>query len=105
MGLKLAFSTLGCPQWSLAQIAQAATDYGYKGIELRALGGELDLLNRPEFSPENVERNRTWLTQLNLEVCCVDTSCSFDAVDRNERLRQVDVALQYCQLAAALKAP
>jgi hypothetical protein len=66
MGLKLAFSTLGCPQWSLAQVVQAALDNSYQGIELRALGGGLDLLSRPEFSPENVERTRKWLAEMHL---------------------------------------
>jgi sugar phosphate isomerase/epimerase len=33
--LKLSFTTLGCPDWSLAQIEQNAKAYGYKGVELR----------------------------------------------------------------------
>jgi sugar phosphate isomerase/epimerase len=33
--MKLSFSTLGCPGWSLEQIAKHAKEYGYDGIELR----------------------------------------------------------------------
>ena len=33
--MKLAFSTLGCPKWSLDQIAQFAGSNGFDGVELR----------------------------------------------------------------------
>src|SRR5918998_366989 len=56
--MKLAFSTLGCPNWELEDVARAAREYGYAGVELRALGGGLDLLSRPEFQPGEVARTR-----------------------------------------------
>jgi fatty-acyl-CoA synthase len=60
--MKLAFSTLGCPHWELERIAQAARAYGYAAVELRAIAGDLDLLNRPEFQPGTVEkRGPGWL--------------------------------------------
>lgn len=105
MQIKLAFSTLGCPSWELEQVAQAAAEYGYAGFELRALGGGLDLLARPEFRPGEVERTREWLARQGLEVCCVDTSCTFDSAEDAERRRQVETAVRHCDLAAALGAP
>jgi sugar phosphate isomerase/epimerase len=33
--MKLSFSTLGCPDWSLEQIAQNAREMGFNGVELR----------------------------------------------------------------------
>jgi sugar phosphate isomerase/epimerase len=42
--MKLAFSTLGCPDWELAEVIAGARKYGYDGVELRALSGSLDLL-------------------------------------------------------------
>src|SRR5215207_728961 len=103
--LKLAFSTLGCPGWELEDVARAAREYGYGGVELRALGGRLDLLSRPEFQPGEVARTREWLAGLGLEVCCVDTSCTFDSADGAARRRQVELAGRHCELAAALGAP
>src|SRR5882724_8368275 len=102
--MKLAFSTLGCPHWDLERIAQAARAYGYRAIELRAIGGDLDLLNRPEFQPETVETTRRWLADQKLSVCCVDSSCTFDSRDADERRKQVEVAVSHCKLAAALGA-
>ena len=103
--MKLAFSTLGCPNWELERIAQAAHAFGYEGVELRALGGDLDLLNRSEFRPEAVESTRRWFTDRDLAVCCVDSSCTFDSPDDNERRRQIDVAIKHCELAAKLDSP
>lgn len=87
------------------RIARAALDFGYEAIELRAVGGDLDLLSRPEFQPSAVEATRRRLVEQNLSVCCVDTSCTFDSVDTAERGRQVELAVRHCELAAALGAP
>ena len=103
--MKLAFSTLGCPNWELEDVARAAREYGYTGVELRALGGGLDLLARPEFQPGRVARTREWLAGQGLEVCCVDTSCTFDSADDSERREQIGLAARYCELASALGSP
>jgi sugar phosphate isomerase/epimerase len=102
--VKLAFSTLGCPDWDLEKVAQAARDYGYEGIELRAIGGELDLLTRPEFQREQVNSTRAWLANQGLNICCVDTSCRFDSPEIEERRSNVEVAVRHTELAAALGA-
>ncbi len=103
--MRLAFSTLGCPNWELGQIAEAARSLGYDGIELRAVGGDLDLLERREFKPEALATTHQWLVDLHISVCCVDSSCTFDSPDADERLKQVEVAVRHSELAAALGAP
>ncbi len=101
--MKLAFSTLGCPEWNLEQIAEAARNLGYQGIELRALRGSINLLERPELQAGGaIEQTRAFLQDQNLSICCVDTSCSFDAVDARTRQDNVEVALRHCEIAAAL---
>jgi len=103
--MKLAFSTLGCPNWDLDQIVGAAHLYGYQAIELRALGGELDLLNRPELQKSEIETTRRRLEEEELTICCVDTSCRFDSPDPSERRANVEVAVKHAELATALGAP
>ena len=39
--MKIGWSTLGNPDWTIEQIAQAAKEYGYDGVELRILDGEV----------------------------------------------------------------
>jgi sugar phosphate isomerase/epimerase len=101
--MKLAFSTLGCPQWELAGIVAAARKWAYDGVELRAVGGSLDLLGRAEFAPEQILTTRGFFEEL--EICCVDTSCAFHSPDATERANNVKVALAHAELAAKLGAP
>lgn len=49
--MRLSFSTLACPTASLAEILAFARAFGFGGVGLRAVGGELDLLKLPEFAP------------------------------------------------------
>jgi sugar phosphate isomerase/epimerase len=103
--MKIAFSTLGCPNWELDQIAATARRLGYDGVELRAVGGNLDLLDRREFRPGKVKATRALFADNDLEICCVDTSCTFHSPSRAERSVQVDLALKHGELAAELGAP
>lgn len=36
--MKFAFSTVACPEWTLARVASFAQDAGYQGVELPAFG-------------------------------------------------------------------
>src|SRR5687767_15500147 len=38
---RLAFSTLGCPAWTIEQAGEAARRLGYEGVEIRLLDGEI----------------------------------------------------------------
>ena len=103
--MKLAFSTLGCPDWNLRQVAQAARKWGYGAVEVRALGGSLDLLAREEFMGSQLATTRAFLEEMGINVCCVDTSCVFHSPDASERMNQVRIALAHAELAAHLGAP
>ena len=52
--MKLAFTTLGCPDWSLEQIAEGAKQYGYDAVELRVADDGLHL--SPTAPQEEIER-------------------------------------------------
>src|SRR5258705_13856803 len=86
--LRLSFSTLGCPNWELERIAQAARAYGYAAVELRAIGGELGFLERPEFQPGTVEATPLWLGEQSISICCVVKSCELYSLDSNQRCEQ-----------------
>jgi len=103
--MKLAFSTLGCPHWELREITAAARRWGYDGVELRAVGGSLDLLSRAEFAPAQLATTRAYFENEGLVICCVDTSCAFHSPDASERANQVKIALAHSKLAVKLGAP
>lgn len=50
--MKIAFSTLACPKWTLEEIISAACQYGYDGVELRGYRSEMNLPGMPEFTTD-----------------------------------------------------
>lgn len=68
-GLRLAFSTLGCPDWSLERVVEGVREYGYDGIELRLVDGELLAPH-----PSDAERARLRQVLRGVPVVAVDTS-------------------------------
>lgn len=46
----LAFSTIATPGWTLQESISYAGDHGFKGIEIRGVHGEMDLLKVDVFS-------------------------------------------------------
>ncbi|MGH2557739.1 MAG: sugar phosphate isomerase/epimerase family protein [Thermomicrobiales bacterium] len=69
--LRLAFSTLTCPAWSMEQVVEAANSCGYQGVELRALGGEILDASMP---PAERRRIKRLADDAGIAICCVDCS-------------------------------
>ena len=49
--MKISFSTLGCPDFSWTDIYTLAKDFGFQGIEMRGLGGDIFSIHA---APESV---------------------------------------------------
>lgn len=95
--MRLAFSTLACPDWPLERVLAAAVRYGYDGIELRIVDGELV---SPAMSDAQRGRTKRAIADVGLAVCCVDTSFEIANPDAS-----IDEALAYVELAAELDGP
>lgn len=72
--MKLSFSTLGCPDWSLADILAKGPAMGFSGVTFRAFGGELDLTRVPEFAPERRAETRTRIAAAGMQTNILATS-------------------------------
>lgn len=68
---RLAFSTLACPEWTFEEAVAAAARFGYEGLELRLLDGELLGHDLPEGE---ILRVADGLAGASLDMVCVDTS-------------------------------
>lgn len=100
--MKLAYSTLGCPGWSVEKAVQAVTKYGYEAIEWRLADGEvLTSQTSTEVKARLIEATK----QAGLFVACLDTSCSFVKATDEERRQTVQEAKAMIDLAAELGAP
>jgi sugar phosphate isomerase/epimerase len=98
--MKLAFSTLGCPDWTLERCVAAAGEYGYDGIELRLLDGAVI-----EPGIDQAARRRVRDACAGLPIVCLDSSVKIAQPDPAVRAAQVSDGLAMLELAAEWGAP
>lgn len=98
----LAFSTLGCPNWSLAHAAEQAAAYGYRALEVRLLDGEII----PSTMPAGRRRQIKEIMQAhNIEIIGLGLSVRFSSPNSAERQGQVEELRKYLELANELGVP
>ena len=88
--MRISFSTLACPDWTMPQIIAIAAGGGYDGIELRFVQGEDSLWKLPVFSGKELASTKRALADRGLTISCLDTSCRFHSPDATERGRWID---------------
>jgi glucosamine-6-phosphate deaminase len=103
--MKLSFSTLGCPSWSLARVIDAAGRYGYDGIELRFLEDGDALWERPDLRGAGARETLARLADAGLEISCVDSRSFFHHPDAAARRHALDEAKRSVDVAVAVGAP
>ncbi|MDQ6670060.1 MAG: sugar phosphate isomerase/epimerase [Chloroflexota bacterium] len=100
--MKFTLNTLGAPNWDLEETARNARAYGYAGVDLRLLDGEV-------ISLESVRANRDRLRALfpvhELPLAVLATSVRLATADPNVRQSTLDEARAWIDLAAELGVP
>lgn len=102
--MKLGFSNVACPSWDLATLAEKAKVYGYSGIELRHLQGQMHLPIAPELSA-NPEKIGQLIRDTGVELVCLSTSAAFHSRDAAEVAEQQSIVREYVELAGRLGCP
>lgn len=99
--MKLAFSTLGCPEWSIEQIIDMAVAHGYSGVELRGTPGEhVD----PSMAPRDRCGISTRFEDAGIEPFAITAYTDFISPQPAEIARNQDELKRYIELAADLGA-
>ncbi len=101
--MKLSFSTLGCPNWSLSEIIEHAARMGYDGVDFRGVGAALDITGLPEFTTGLVETRRR-LADAGIAVSGVATSARGATADPMETRKHTEEVRRNVALAAELGA-
>jgi len=101
--MKIGFSSLVCPAWDLPTIAARAAEWGFRGIELRGLQGELHLPAAPGLGRDDEVRHI--LAEHKVELVCLGSSVSLTASSRREQARQKGALQDYLELAHRLGCP
>lgn len=94
--MKLSFATLGCPAWTLEQIAHQAAALGFDGVELRGVAGEH---LGPDESPAERARIRRLFDAAGVEIACIMGYSSFTHDDETARRESIEVALRLIDTA------
>ena len=100
--MKLAFSTLGCPEWSWGDIVATAKDLGYDGIELRGIEHQMFLPKASPMVGEQLPKTKNQLKHLGLNISCLTSSCSLHDTKLGTSLQEGE---DYIDLAAKLEVP
>jgi sugar phosphate isomerase/epimerase len=103
--LPIAFSTLGCPQWSWKTILENADRLGYKALELRGIAGEMDLPKVPELQGSRLAETKKDLAALGIVVSDLGASARMHEKDKAERDKQLDEGRRFIDLAQAMGVP
>lgn len=101
--MKLSFTTLACPAWSWETIVRHAAAYGYQGIEIRGVLGELRLARCEAFQENRLAASLALLAQHRLAINVLDTSCQFH--DGNRLQESLEEGLETIDLAASMGVP
>lgn len=97
--MKIAYSTLACPRWSIEEAVVAAVQYGYDAIEWRLADGEI-------ITPATSQTVRQRLRELprahGIAIACLDSSCRVVQATEQERIEVVEEASRMLDLAAEI---
>lgn len=96
--MKLCFSTIGCPYWTMRDIVATAKDLGYQGIEIRSVRGEVDATKMREFTLD-LAKTTELLKRTGIKIAMLSTNCAL--ANHNDETA-VQRAKAYVDLASSL---
>lgn len=100
--MKLAFTTLACPNWTLDQAFHRAAEYGYDGIEIESMDGHR--LATPRLLKENLRRIRSLSDASGCRVLSILSHVQLALEGVAERTRAFSEARVYLELMGDLGA-
>lgn len=100
--MKLSFSTLGCPDWTLAQICEQGSAAGFYGVDFRGLGPALDITTLPAFGPQ-LHQTRRMLEDAGLATSGISSGICLCEPDR--QTANVEEARRTIEVARGLACP
>jgi len=94
---RLAFSTLGTPDWDFETAVEHAKNLGFCAIEVRGLGDELHTDKLPPFLPENRAKTFELLKESGIFISDAGTSVAFHDLDNfDAALEEGKAAIDTC---------
>ncbi|HOK05160.1 MAG TPA: sugar phosphate isomerase/epimerase family protein [Victivallales bacterium] len=82
--MKLSFTTLACPNWTLDKITEAAIKFGYDAIDFRGYTGQIRIFELKEFN-DKLDETKEKIKSCGLSVSAF--SSSVNACPENEEVK------------------
>lgn len=101
--MKLAFSTLGCPNWPWKEIYAAAKDLGIDGIEIRGIENEMYAPRVRIFDEENREKTLAQLNDAGIALTQLTSGAVLGVPEAAAAAREE--VLDYIEMAKKLNVP
>lgn len=101
--MKLSFSTLGCPDWTFAEIFAVIKDLRYDGVEVRGIADEIYAPNIGVFADSQIKATKDKLSGAGLEIPVLTSGAYLIGNDNIEA--SVKETMDYIDLAAKLGTP
>ena len=98
--MKLCFATLGCPAWTLPQIAANAKTLGYAGVELR---GQNNGHIGPDSTAAERQETRALFQNAGVEIAALMGYTNFVQTDAAALEQQTEAAIRLIDLARDLE--
>ena len=102
--MKLAFSTLGCPEWDLDAILSQGKSYGFDAVDFRGIQDEMVLPKAKAFSAD-LDESLKKIQDAGLQVSCLSTSVQCVPKDKDALKASMEELQLYLELAHRLEAP
>jgi sugar phosphate isomerase/epimerase len=100
--MKLAFSTVACPNWDFETIVARAKEYGYQGVELRGFLNESVLTQSNPFLTD-LGKVREVFSAGGVEIACLSSSAAF--TDSKSDIQTAAEVRQFVDTAAGIGCP
>lgn len=100
--MKLAYTSLACPDWTIEEAVSAARAYGYAAIEWRLADGEII---GPDASLDTRRRLRQVPVDQGIAISCLDSSVQAVRATPAERAAEIEGGRRMLDLAAEIGAP
>ncbi len=98
--MKLAFSTLGCPDWTFGEMMSTAKDLGFDAIEIRGIEKEVFAPFARPFKEKHIESTIEKLKDMGVEISLLATGVCVGDVNHIESA--LGEAVVYIDLASKL---
>lgn len=101
--MKIAFSTLACPDWTFNEMISTAKDSGFDAIEIRGVENEVYAPKAKQFLEENMSKTLKLLNDKSLKISMLSTSACLGLPQMSDACKQE--AYEYIDLAKKLGVP